>query len=77
MTRWFINNTMNYKNKNKGMLSETRYSIWSQFKEEYKEYFIDDEEKWIDTLDKLKTFIDENKRKPMPLDRHKNKNAEY
>jgi superfamily II DNA or RNA helicase len=77
MARWFINNTMNYKNKNKGMLSETRYSIWSQFKEEYKEYFIDDEEKWIDTLDKLKTFIDEYKRKPMPLDRHKNKNTEY
>lgn len=77
MARWFINNTMNYKNKNKGMLSETRYSIWSQFKEEYKEYFIDDEEKWIDTLDKLKTFIDENKRKPIPLDRHKSKNTEY
>ena len=77
MARWFINNTMNYKNKKKGMLSETRYRIWSQFKEEYKEYFIDDEEKWIDTLDKLKTFIDENKRKPIPLDRHKNKNTEY
>jgi superfamily II DNA or RNA helicase len=77
MARWFINNTMTYKNKNKGMLSETRYSIWSQFKEEYKEYFIDYEEKWIDTLDKLKTFIDENKRKPMPLDRHKSKNTEY
>jgi superfamily II DNA or RNA helicase len=75
MARWFINNTMNHKNKNKGMLSETRYSIWSQFKEEYKEYFIDDEEKWIDTLDKLKTFINENKRKPMPLDRHKSKNS--
>jgi superfamily II DNA or RNA helicase len=77
IARWFINNTMNYKNKNKGMLSETRYNTWSQFKEEYKEYFIDDEEKWIETLDKLKTFIDKNKRKPMNIDRHKSKNTEY
>jgi hypothetical protein len=35
--------------------------------EEYKEYFISNDEKWFQMFEKLKTFINENKRQPSTI----------
>ena len=61
---WFNNQLMNYKNKTKGMKDETRYGIWTNFMKEYKEYFMSNDEIWNVKFDKLKQFINENKRRP-------------
>ena len=61
---WLQNQIQNYKKKLQCMKDPERYKIWTQFLEEYKEYFKSDHEKWFETFEKLKKFIDENKRRP-------------
>jgi superfamily II DNA or RNA helicase len=61
---WLSNQTQNYKNKTDGMKNETRYNLWTQFLEVFKEHLFTDDEKWIQSFEKLKTFINENKRRP-------------
>ena len=42
------------------------FDTWSEFinDEKYKEYFISNEDKWKQTLAKVKEFMDENRRRP-------------
>jgi len=61
---WLNNQNQNYKNKGRCMKSQDRYDVWRHFLEEYNEYFISDEEKWDDYFQKLKFYIDENKKRP-------------
>ena len=46
------------------MLNENIRKEWEEFKEEYKEYLLDGEELWRFTLEKVKKFINENKKRP-------------
>ena len=62
--RWLQDQMTNYKNKNKGMKSQERYDTWTQFMEEYKECILSNDEKWDTTFQKLKDYINENKRRP-------------
>ena len=62
---WLICQIKNYKNKNYSMKSQERCDIWNQFLEEYREYFISNEEKWYSNFQKLKDFINENKKRPL------------
>jgi hypothetical protein len=41
-----------------------RYQLWSDFLENYKEYFKDLDEIWMEHFENLKKFIDINNRKP-------------
>jgi superfamily II DNA or RNA helicase len=61
---WIESQNTTYKNKSKGMKLSERCNIWSQFLEEYKQYFETDKEKWIKTLQELKQFITKNKKTP-------------
>ncbi len=61
---WIESQNTTYKNKSKGMKLSERCNIWSQFLEEYKQYFETDKEKWIKTLQELKQFINKNKKTP-------------
>ena len=61
---WIESQNTTYKNNSKGMSSSERCNIWSQFLEEYKQYFETDEEKWIKTLQELKQFIIKHKISP-------------
>ena len=61
---WLSNQITYYKNKNSGMKDENRYNLWSNFLEEYKEYFKSDDELWYEKFDELKKFINKNKRRP-------------
>jgi superfamily II DNA or RNA helicase len=63
--RWKSTQQKDYKKKAHGMKDNSRYNLWSQFLEEYKEYFVPDEEIWFQNFEELKTFIDSNKRTPL------------
>jgi superfamily II DNA or RNA helicase len=52
------------KLKNKNKMDANRYSSWTQFLEEYKEYFLTDDELWLQKLEALKEFVNDNKKKP-------------
>ena len=43
---------------------KNKQNKWEEFIEEYNEYFIDLDAKWYDTLDKLKEWININKKRP-------------
>ena len=61
---WFVTQNQNYKNKNKGMKNEPRYTQWSKFIEDYKQYFRVYDGKWITQLNELKEFIDKHSTMP-------------
>ena len=61
---WLLTQQRIYKNKT--MILE-RYNQWSNFLEEYKEYFKTDHEKWNELFIQLKKFISENKRTPSTI----------
>ena len=44
-----------------------RRIIWSQFLEEYEEYFKSDKEKWNEKMQELKMFININKKRPSTI----------
>ena len=62
--RWLQQQIQDYKSKNKGMKSQERYDLWSEFLEEYKEYLINGDEKWDINFQKIKDYIDKNKKRP-------------
>ena len=70
--RLLSGNQKNYKNKTVGMKNEKRYNLWSQFLEDYKEYFISPDELWFQNFKDLRLFIDANKSRPC----HYSKNPE-
>lgn len=41
------------------------HALWKQFMEDYSDYFITQEEEWINNLKSLKTFIDRNQKRPL------------
>jgi len=68
---WLSDQNKNYKKKEKSMKTEERRNIWEEFVEEYKHYLLSDDEVWNTKLEKVKNFMDENKKKPS--DHSKNK----
>ena len=68
---WLSNQQTQYKNIKNGMTNEIRYNLWTQFLEEYKEYFITDDDIWIQKFEELKTFIDKNKKRPSSKSKNK------
>ena len=70
---WFQNQQHNYKTKSKIMKSEKIYNKWTEFinDSKYKDHFLDNDIVWINTLDKAKKFINDNKKKPSTIDKNK------
>ena len=63
--QWLIKQKINYKNKKQAMsLNDPRRNIFEEFLDEYKEYILSLNEIWYDNLEKLKKFINENKKNP-------------
>ena len=54
------------------MKNKSIYYEWALFINEYKKYFLSNEDQWIKKLNKLKKYIDDNKKLPSTLDTHKN-----
>ena len=64
LAKWFYRQIQNYKN-NKFIMKNNNIKIkWEQFIFEYKKYFASNYEIWINTLEKVKNYIHQNKCKP-------------
>ena len=74
MGSWISNQTENYKKKNHIMKEENIKNEWEEFisDSKYKQYFISNEEQWYKMLDKVKQYIDKNKKKPHRNSKNKN-----
>lgn len=72
LTIWLSNQIANYKNNIQQMKDKKNRKLFELFLEKYKEYFLDNNSSWYSTLQKIKTYIDENNKRPSCED----KNAE-
>ena len=63
----------NYKNKKCIMLNEEIYKLWTEFiyDDNYKSYFLSDEENWNNTLKDIKQYIDTTNKLPSTHDKNK------
>ena len=62
---WISTQKTNYKNNTNIMSNEEIKKEWEEFKEEYGEYLLSKEKLWRFTLEKVKKFINENKKRPI------------
>jgi hypothetical protein len=55
------------------MKKEEIYKQWTNFinDDKYKEYFLDNDIVWYNTLEKVKKYIDENKKRPSCMSKDK------
>ena len=68
---WISTQQQNYKNKEYNMKNKDIYCKLTQFMNEYEEYFLDNKAIWINTLNKIKEYIDNNKKRPSTHDKDK------
>jgi len=71
LRKWISTQTKNYKKKEKLMRNEDIYNEWTQFINEYQEYFLSNEEIWYNNLNKVKDYINKNKKRPYDSDKNK------
>jgi superfamily II DNA or RNA helicase len=62
---WITKQVTTYKRKTHLMKNDDIYNLWSDFIEQYNEYFIDVKLHWKETLTKVKNYIDDNKERPL------------
>ena len=72
LAKWLTEQKTNYKNKKKIMKNNEIYNKWSEFINDYNEYFISKENIWINKLEEIKKYININKNTPS----HGNKNKD-
>jgi superfamily II DNA or RNA helicase len=71
LTHWIDTQKQNYKKKEYNMKYKKIYNEWTQFINEYQEYFLSNEEIWYNNFNKVKEYIDKNKKKPYDSDKNK------
>jgi superfamily II DNA or RNA helicase len=71
LAKWLSHQQKNYKNKEYIMKNEEIYNEWTQFIDEYEEYFLSNKEFWFDTVNKVKNYIVNNKKRPSNSDKNK------
>ena len=71
LASWINTQNQNYKNKIKIMKNEDIYNEWSNFINEYEEYFLDNNTIWYNNLELVKKYIDENNKRPSSEDKNK------
>ena len=66
MAQWIRHCQQNYSKKTKNMKDETIYKLWTDFINDsrYKEYFLSQYDSFVFNLNKLKLYIDTNKKRP-------------
>ena len=70
---WISTQIRNFKNKEKIMNNKKIYNIWFEFinDSKYKTYFLSYEDDWINTLENIKKYINENNKRPLTDDENK------
>ncbi len=73
LCNWINHQQTNYKSKNQIMKDSTIYDTWTNFinHDNYKEYFLDNNIGWINTLEEVKNYIDVNNKRPSQQDKDK------
>jgi len=74
MGKWIYHQQENYTQHKYNMKNQSIYTKWKYFLEEYEEYFMSNEEEWINKLMEVKKNINENKKKPSSSKTQKNIN---
>ena len=66
LRNWVSTQLKNYKKKKEIMKDPEIYDAWTEFINHttYKEYFISNEEIWLQNLEQVKQFIDKHKKRP-------------
>jgi superfamily II DNA or RNA helicase/ribosomal protein S20 len=62
--QWFGQQQKNYPKKTEIMKNKEIRTIWEEFMKEYSHHFKTNEEKWNDTLKRVKDYINENGKRP-------------
>jgi hypothetical protein len=64
---WISTQTTNYKKQAYIMADDTIRQQWTDFINDpkYKQYFVSNEDNWLNNLEQVKQFIDDNDRKPL------------
>jgi hypothetical protein len=67
---WLINQQKNYIINEQIMKNENIQKLWELFinDSKYKKYFLSNEDVWINTLEKIKKYIDDNNKRPSKYD---------
>jgi superfamily II DNA or RNA helicase len=68
---WIGTQNVNYKTKSRAMKDSKKYNLWRQFLKDYEEYFTSYDEIWYEKFEKIKEFIDENKKRPSEKSKNK------
>ncbi len=71
MSKWIDHQLQNYKNNKCVMKKQEIKSKWDQFIENYKEYFLSNEDIWINKSNQVKKYIDVNNKRPSEEDKNK------
>ena len=71
--KWLSHQNNKYKTKTQIMLNKLIYDTWHQFitSDQYKIYFISNEDSWLYNLDLVKQYIDLNNKRPNTHDKNK------
>ena len=72
LSKWISHQQSNYRTKSKCMKNEEIYNQWTEFTNEFNVYFKTNEEQWFESLEKVRKYIDENKKRPSNSDKNKN-----
>jgi hypothetical protein len=68
---WIRAQQSNYKNQEYNMKDKNIYCEWTKFMKKYQKYFLNICDKWYNSLNKVKEYIDKNKKKPFVSDKDK------
>ena len=66
LCKWLSHQQNRYNKKDRIMKIQKIYDTWTNFinDDQYKEYFLTNQEVWFDTLNKVKDYIDQNNKRP-------------
>jgi hypothetical protein len=62
---WIHHQNNNYKSKKNSMKEKDKYDLWTQFLNDYEEYFKSSDEKWHEKFENLKQFIEKYDKCPV------------
>jgi superfamily II DNA or RNA helicase len=68
--KWCNRQVGNYKQKKEIMKDEELYNKWTEFINEYNQYFLDNKTIWNNSLEKVINYIDENNKIPSTIDKN-------
>jgi uncharacterized protein YeaO (DUF488 family) len=69
LARWTGSQIRNFANKEQIMKQDNIYNTWKEFMDKYKEYFLSNEEIWLNYLNKVIEYIKVNKNIPSTNDK--------